>query len=76
VRHNADSISVVSALTSLGLPAIAIGQTRLFDRPEIKLLLSFLNFLTAPADSQHLYYLVCLSVCVVYLSIAVLMSKP
>lgn len=57
VRYNSDATRVLNALAARGLPAHFSGGGQLYDRPEIRLLLSFLSSVAAPTDSRHLFYL-------------------
>ncbi|MSQ37488.1 MAG: ATP-dependent helicase [Chloroflexi bacterium] len=57
VRNNGDATRVLNALASRGLPAHFSGGGQLYERPEIRLLVSFLSAVAAPSDSRHLYHL-------------------
>ncbi len=57
VRNNADATRVLNALSSRNIPTHFSGGGQLYERPEIRLLVSFLSAVAAPSDSRHLYYL-------------------
>lgn len=57
VRYNADAEPVLHALAKHGVPAHFSGGGRLYERPEIRLLVSFLSAVAAPSDSTHLFHL-------------------
>jgi len=57
VRYNNDATRVLHALARRGLPAHFSGGGQLYDRPEIRLLISFLSSVAAPSDSRHLFHL-------------------
>jgi len=57
VRNNGDATRVLNALASRGIPAHFSGGGQLYERPEIRLLVSFLSAVAAPSDSRHLYNL-------------------
>ncbi len=57
VRYNADASRILSALSSRKVPTHFSGGGQLYERPEIRLLVSFLSCVAAPSDSRHLYYL-------------------
>lgn len=57
VRYNADATRVLNALARRGLPAHFSGGGQLYDRDEIRLLVSFLSAVAAPSDSRHVYFL-------------------
>ncbi len=57
VRYNSDATRVLNALARRGLPAHFSGGGQLYDRPEIRLLLSFLSSVAAPSESRHLFHL-------------------
>lgn len=57
VRYNADATRVLNALASRNIPAHFSGGGQLYERPEIRLLVSFLSSVAAPSDSRHLYHL-------------------
>jgi DNA helicase-2/ATP-dependent DNA helicase PcrA len=57
VRNNSDAIRVLNALGRRGLPAHFSGGGQLYDREEIRLLVSFLTAVAAPSDSLGVYFL-------------------
>jgi DNA helicase-2/ATP-dependent DNA helicase PcrA len=57
VRNNSDATRVLNSLARRGLPAHFSGGGQLYDREEIRLLVSFLNAVAAPSDSPHVYFL-------------------
>ena len=57
VRYNADATRVLNALAARNVPTHFSGGGQLYERPEIRLLVSFLSSVAAPSDSRHLYYL-------------------
>ncbi|HEX9268549.1 MAG TPA: ATP-dependent DNA helicase [Candidatus Limnocylindria bacterium] len=57
VRYNADALRVLNALARRGIPAHFSGGGQLYDRDEIRLLVSFLSAVAAPSDSRHVYFL-------------------
>ncbi|MDP9266391.1 MAG: ATP-dependent helicase [Chloroflexota bacterium] len=57
VRYSADATRVLNALASRKVPTHFSGGGQLYERPEIRLLVSFLSSVAAPSDSRHLYYL-------------------
>ena len=57
VRNNSDAIRVLNSLARRGLPAHFSGGGQLYDRDEIRLLVSFLTAVAAPSDSPHVYFL-------------------
>ena len=57
VRNNSDAIRVLNSLARRGLPAHFSGGGQLYDREEIRLLVSFLTAVAAPSDSPHVYFL-------------------
>ncbi|MEK6619809.1 MAG: ATP-dependent DNA helicase [Chloroflexota bacterium] len=57
VRNNADATRVLNALAARGIPTHFSGGGQLYDRPEIRLLISFLAAVAAPTDSRHFYFL-------------------
>ena len=57
VRNNADAIRILNALARRGLPAHFSGGGQLYDREEIRLLVSFLTAVAAPSDSLGIYFL-------------------
>jgi DNA helicase-2/ATP-dependent DNA helicase PcrA len=46
------------ALRARGIPYIAEGTGKLFDRPEVKMVVSFVRAITDPLDSANLHYLI------------------
>ena len=57
VRNNADATRVLNSLARRGLPAHFSGGGQLYDREEIRLLVSFLTAVASPSDSPHVYFL-------------------
>ncbi len=57
VRNNADAIRILNSLARRGLPAHFSGGGQLYDREEIRLLVSFLTAVAAPSDSLGIYFL-------------------
>ena len=57
VRNNSDATRVLNSLARRGLPAHFSGGGQLYDREEIRLLVSFLTAVAAPSDSPHVYFL-------------------
>ncbi|HUG56280.1 MAG TPA: ATP-dependent DNA helicase [Candidatus Limnocylindrales bacterium] len=57
VRNNSDATRVLNGLAARGIPAHFSGGGRLYERPEIRLLISFLSAVASPSDSRHLYHL-------------------
>ena len=57
VRYNSDATRVLNSLARRGLPAHFSGGGQLYDRDEIRLLVSFLSAVAAPSDSRHVYFL-------------------
>ncbi len=57
VRNNSDAIRVLNSLARRGLPAHFSGGGQLYDREEIRLLVSFLTAVASPSDSPHVYFL-------------------
>ncbi|HEY8758801.1 MAG TPA: ATP-dependent DNA helicase [Candidatus Limnocylindria bacterium] len=57
VRNNSDATRVLNSLARRGLPAHFSGGGQLYDREEIRLLISFLTAVAAPSDSPHVYFL-------------------
>lgn len=57
VRANRDADPFLAALAHRGIPYRFSGTAGLYQRPEIKLLLSFLYALARPSDGPQLYYL-------------------
>ena len=55
VRNNADAYPVLNALAARGIPTHFSGGGRLYERPEIRLLISFLTAVTQPGESTHVY---------------------
>ncbi|MBM4434891.1 MAG: ATP-dependent helicase [Chloroflexi bacterium] len=58
VRNNRDADRVLNALAARGIPARFSGGGLLYDRPEIRLLISFLSAVAQPSESTHVYSLV------------------
>src|SRR5207302_11440320 len=57
VRNNSDATPVLNALASRQIPAHFSGGGQLYERPEIRLLISFLSAVALPSDSRHVYNL-------------------
>src|SRR5205085_5400711 len=57
VRNNNDSIPFLNALARRQIPAHFSGGGQLYERPEIRLLISFLSAVALPSDSRHVYNL-------------------
>ncbi|HEV2011994.1 MAG TPA: ATP-dependent DNA helicase [Candidatus Limnocylindria bacterium] len=57
VRNNSDATRVLNSLGRRGLPAHFSGGGQLYDREEIRLLVSFLTAVALPSDSPHVYFL-------------------
>lgn len=57
VRYNTDANRVLNALAARGIPTHFSGGGQLYERPEIRLLISFLAAVAQPADSTHVYSL-------------------
>ena len=57
VRNNSDAIRILNSLARRGLPAHFSGGGQLYDREEIRLLVSFLTAVAAPSDSLGVYFL-------------------
>ena len=57
VRNNADATSFLNALARRQIPAHFSGGGQLYEREEIRLLISFLSAVAAPSDSLHIYNL-------------------
>jgi len=57
VRNNSDAIRILNSLARRGLPAHFSGGGQLYDREEIRLLVSFLTAVAAPTDSLGVYFL-------------------
>lgn len=57
VRNNFDANQMLSALAARKIPTHFSGGGQLYDRPEIRLLISFLRSVTQPGESTHLYSL-------------------
>ena len=55
VRYNADATLVLNALAQRRIPAHFSGGGQLYERKEIRLLLSFLSAVAAPSDSKYVY---------------------
>ena len=57
VRNNADATPFLRALAQRQIPAHFSGGGQLYERPEIRLLISFLSAVALPSDSLHVYNL-------------------
>ena len=57
VRNNADATPFLSALAQRQIPTHFSGGGQLYERPEIRLLISFLSAVALPSDSRHVYSL-------------------
>jgi len=57
VRANSSAEPFVQSLHAKGIPFQFIGAFGLYDRPEVKMLISFLKALSTYADDLNLYYL-------------------
>ena len=57
VRNNADATPFLNALARRQIPAHFSGGGQLYERPEIRLLISFLSAVAMPSDSRHVYNL-------------------
>ena len=57
VRNNSDATSILNALARRQIPAHFSGGGQLYERPEIRLLISFLSAIATPTDSRHVYSL-------------------
>ncbi len=57
VRNNGDATAFLNALARRQIPAHFSGGGQLYERPEIRLLISFLSAVALPSDSRHVYNL-------------------
>ncbi|HET7700117.1 MAG TPA: ATP-dependent DNA helicase [Candidatus Limnocylindria bacterium] len=57
VRNNGDATPFLNALARRQIPAHFSGGGQLYERPEIRLLISFLSAVALPSDSRHVYHL-------------------
>ncbi len=57
VRNNFDANRILSGLAARSIPTHFSGGGQLYERPEIRLLISFLESVTRPNESTHLYSL-------------------
>ncbi len=57
VRNNSDATPFLNALARRKIPAHFSGGGQLYERPEIRLLISFLSAVALPSDSRHVYHL-------------------
>src|SRR5213593_1171640 len=57
VRNNSDATPFLSALAQRQIPTHFSGGGQLYERPEIRLLISFLSAVALPSDSRHVYSL-------------------
>jgi ATP-dependent DNA helicase UvrD/PcrA len=57
VRNNRDADRVLNALAARGIPTHFSGGGQLYERPEIRLLISFLESVAQPSASTHVYSL-------------------
>ncbi len=57
VRNNNDATVFLNALARRQIPAHFSGGGQLYERKEIRLLISFLSAVALPSDSRHVYFL-------------------
>ena len=57
VRNNSDATPFLHALAQRQIPTHFSGGGQLYERPEIRLLISFLSAVALPSDSRHVYHL-------------------
>jgi DNA helicase-2/ATP-dependent DNA helicase PcrA len=57
VRNNFDANRILNALAARGIPTHFSGGGQLYERPEIRLLISFLSAVAQPNESTHIYSL-------------------
>lgn len=57
VRNNSDATQFLNALARRQIPAHFSGGGQLYERQEIRLLISFLSAVALPSDSRHVYNL-------------------
>jgi DNA helicase-2/ATP-dependent DNA helicase PcrA len=57
VRNNGDATPFLNALAHRQIPAHFSGGGQLYEREEIRLLISFLSAVALPSDSRHVYFL-------------------
>src|SRR3989475_11204184 len=57
VRNNSDATPFLHALAQRQIPTHFSGGGQLYERPEIRLLISFLSAVALPSDSRHVYNL-------------------
>ncbi|HUQ42373.1 MAG TPA: ATP-dependent DNA helicase [Candidatus Limnocylindrales bacterium] len=57
VRNNGDATPFLNALARRQIPAHFSGGGQLYERSEIRLLISFLSAVALPSDSRHVYHL-------------------
>jgi len=57
IRNNRDADRILNALAARGIPTHFSGGGQLYERPEIRLLISFLSAVAQPTDSTHVYSL-------------------
>src|SRR5207244_13599205 len=57
VRNNADATPFLHALAQRQIPTHFSGGGQLYERPEIRLLTSYLSAVALPSDSRHVYSL-------------------
>ncbi len=57
VRNNADATTFLNALARRQIPTHFSGGGQLYERDEIRLIISFLSAVAAPSDSLHIYNL-------------------
>jgi DNA helicase-2/ATP-dependent DNA helicase PcrA len=55
VRANAHAQPFLASLTKWGIPAQFLGQSKLFDQPEVKDLIAFLRVINDPTDSASFF---------------------
>src|SRR5438552_15810204 len=57
LRNNSDATPFLHALAQRQIPTHFSGGGQLYERPEIRLLISFLSAVALPSDSRHVYNL-------------------
>src|SRR5207302_1009890 len=57
VRNNGDATAFLNALARRQIPTHFSGGGQLYEREEIRLLISFLSAVALPSDSRHVYFL-------------------
>lgn len=83
VRANSDAVPFIHSLNLLGIPSKFSGSAGLYDREEIRLLISFLRVISNFSDSLNLYnlaisdlYLLDISDCIKCMDFSSRKSKP